>query len=447
MFKKIFLMTACFAVATPEKINTHNDNQAAIAIVGAGILGTAVYWAMRERNDSVMARAQQLLEQNKILVQEADAYLSQECNFLTSDVVVAQNSLDASRAKLSSSYDQLSSVYSTIQARYDSFLTPWNWSDAMFQMGNELKSALELNNVANINIQGLLGRVNYVLCLTRYKQALETINGFVVQNKNICKQKISFFESINSVQELYQSKEIIEVEQIELNQFFIEYKQLGEQLKQVKYSLNVQDRNIQIESDFAVIGQQAESLLDILDKQTKFLNLYLRYKGCIEHINYEYLLIKEVRKIVGGSSYPLIDFISKLNADIKFLKNICINQAVFAQNIIEALLNIKNALIVSNEYVAECRVYEIYLEQQRQAEAAVKAARAAQEAADAAQCQARAAQESAAAAQRQARAAEEQNRLNEEQNRLKREENRINQERNNIERNKQQDNKNNNNRW
>lgn len=420
-------MTAFCAVATPEKINTKNDNQAAAFIAGAGILGTAVYWATRESNDSVTARARALLAQNNVLIQEADTYLSQESNFLTSDLVAVQNSVDTLRVKLSLSYDQLLSVYSAIKARYDSSLTPWNWSDAMLQMCKELKPVIEYNEIKLQEIKLLLSKITYVCNLALYQKALQSTTIFIADNKYFLQQRVFACETIHGLQQILIQKRLI---QKDLQQFFADYKNLNIELDKRGSCLNLSDRNKPVEREFRILYEQA-----------LFLHQILKYSDCIVHLNNESMLIREARKVVGASSYPIKDFVSVLGSDISgLLAASLVAHEPYAQFCLEILQDLKATVIASNEYIAERRAYELYLEQKRQAQAAEKAACAAQEAADAAQRQARAAKEAAEAAQRQARAAEE-------QNRLKKEENRINQERNNAERNKQQNNKNNNDRW
>lgn len=441
MFKKIVLMSILSALATPEKAHSLDDKETVTAVmVCAGALGTIVYWANRESNDSLIARAKLLIEENRQLCNQAEMYVNQNFNFSSSDLNPLQDNLNSFQTKLLVVNNQLKSIYTILNDRYNSSLTPWNWSDKMLQASSKVKAALEVNKVANISVQGLLGRVNYLHCLKTYQYALGAANGFVVENRNIWQQKISLFGAINSLQELCESKEAIKAAQIELDQFFAKYKELDAQLKKIVYSLHMQDRNIHIETDFSILGQQAESLSHILNQHSKFLNMYLKYKACLTHMNSEYLLIKEARKIVGGSSYPLKDFIVQLDHEINVLKSMNTKVTVYAQIVIDSLIEIRNTLIASNEYITELRSYEVYLEQKRQAEAAIRAARAAEEAANAARHQAQAAQEAADTARRQARAAEE-------QNRLKKEQNRIDQERNDLERRKQRDNRNNDNRW
>lgn len=427
MIKKIFLTTVFCAVAIPEKINTQNDNAVAAIVVGAGALGTALYWATRESNDSVMARARQLLDQNNLLLKQVDTCLHQECDFLVSDVIVVQNSINELYTKLSSSYNQLSSVYSIVKNRYDSCLTPWNWSDTMLQIHNELKSVVAYNEIKLQELKLLLSKVAYLCNLALYQKTLQPITVFIANNKCWLQQRIFTCESMYDLEQIFSQKKLI---QKDLHKFFANYKPLNDELKQIVYSLHQSDRNSQIEREFNLLYEQA-----------LFLDYILKYSDCIININNETTLIRQARKVIGASSYPINDFVNQLGSDINnLLKASLVLHEGYAQFCIEILIDLKNTAIASNEYIIERRAYEIYLEQRRQAEAAQKAAQAAQEAADAAQRQARSAQEASDAAYRQARAAEE-------QNRLKKEENRINQERNNIERNKQQNNRNNNDRW
>ncbi len=428
MMKKIFLMTVFFAVATPEKINTRNDNQAAAVLVGAGVLGTALCWAMRESNSSVVARANQLLEQNNELLKEVDDYLSQEYNILTLDIVLAKNNINFLADKLSTLSHQLSSVYSTIKNRHDSSLAPWNWSQAMLQARNKLESVVADTEIKLQKLTLLLDEITYSHKVILYQALVQDMAAFMASNKNLVQQIVVASETIYGLEQVFSQKKLI---QKDLNKFFENYKSLDGALRQRVYSLNPSDRNQQLEKEFNVAYQQ-----------TLFLNEILKYSDCIININNETALIRQARKAIGASSYPIKDFVNKLGSDINDLLNASlVLRDGYAQFCIETLQDLKNTIIASNEYVAERHAYEIYLEQRRQVEAAAKVAQAAQEAADAAQRQARAAEESADAAYRQARAAEE-------QNRLKKEENRIKQERNNIERNKQQqDNRNNNDRW
>lgn len=449
MLKKIILMSVFCIFAVSEKVYSLDNKEIFTSVmVGAGALGTIIYWANRESNDCLAARAELLVEKNKKLCNQAEMYAIQNSNFIPSSLDVLQSELQDFQKELLLLNNQLGSVSRILNDRYNSFLTPWNWSDKILQVSNTVKTAFEINEKTNISIQELLGRVNYLYCLKTYQSLLETVKEFVVKNREVWQQKLSVFQSINSLQELCESKEKIKIAKADSEQFFTTYTCLDTKLKQIIYSLNMQDRNISIESDFRVLGQQLKSLSDILSQHTKFLNIYLKYKECITHIASEHLLIKDARKIVGGSSYPLKDFINMLNFDFNNLKNICVQETVYKETILELLQEVKDAIIVSSEYVLDVRAYEMYLQQKRQIEIeeanienAKRQARAAQEAAYAAQ-------QAADAAQRQARATEEQNRLQREQNRLKEEQNRIEQERNNIERQKQQDARNNNNnRW
>jgi hypothetical protein len=429
MIKKILLMTVFLTVATPEKINTRNDDaQTAAIVVGAvGLVGTAAYWAMRESNASVVARAKDLVEQHNLLLARVDACLQQEYDFLVSDVIVEQANINTLHNQLLASYNQLLAVFGKINARYSSSLTPWNWSKAMLEMRNTLKPLITNTEIKIQELKLLLDTTTYLCKLASYKKALQPIVVFIANNKPLLQQRVFACDSMQGLEMIFGQKKSI---QKDLNHFFDRYKDLDNELEQVEYSIHQTDRDSQTEREFAILCQQA-----------LFLYYIVKYSDCIVHINNEAVLIREARKVIGAASYPVKDFVDGLKHDInKLLDSSMVSFDEYAQFCVDVLQDLKNTIVASNEYIAERRAHEIYLEQKRQAEAAAKAAQAAQEAADAARRQARAAQEAADAASRQARAAEE-------QNRLKIEENRISQERNNIERNNQQANRNNNNRW
>ncbi|MBI2344812.1 hypothetical protein HYV10_01930 [Candidatus Dependentiae bacterium] len=435
MFKRIFFVTILGLIAFPEKaLSLDTNSKAAICATSFIVLGgTAIYWAKRESNDSLIEQAKLLIEENKRICVEAEMCINQNSSCLSSSSLLTglQGALESLQEKLLALKKKLELVNVAIGARYDSYLTPWNWSDKMLQASNQIKTALEMNNVVDINLQLLLGRVNYLYCLKKYNRVLESIQKFIYENKVIYQNK-SPFEEIDSLQELCKSAESIRLGKTELDQFFLQYEQLDSELKQIIHSLNIGDRNQELEVDFHDLWLRVNSLYNILNQHMKYLSNYLKYKESIANVNNEQFLIKEIRKFIGGSSsYPLKDFMSQLNSDINYLKNTCAQQAVYRQTILVMLQEVKDCAIVSNEYVLELRAYELYLQQKLQLEAE-------REKAEAAKRQAQAAQDAASAAFRQVWATEEQNRLLREKNRLQEEQNRIERERNELERRKQQ---------
>lgn len=406
MFKKILLMTVLCHIVMPEKAYSSSSEKeaAAIIVAGAGVLGTIVYWAQRESNDSVVARAKACIRKHQVLLENVKNSIEQK-TVLTSAHITVQG-LNKERSLVLGAYDaellafqqELAAIGHTLAARYNSYVKPWNWSAEMKQELDEVQSVLKYINellyqyvityVAEFNnTYGKLLDAHLALFLPQNNSNL--INKLVQEKNTIlaCTDKLLLNSSvINSVLSSRSSK--------------LEYMQ----------------KNMHIERDFAIIQEQAQ-----------FLNIVLKYSDHVININQEAALVKEVRKLMGtNSSYPIKDFIYRLECDISILDRMEIASAqyVYAGKIL--LRELKNALLVTNEYIAERRAYELYLEQQRQTRAAQEAALAAQQAAWASQQTVWATQE---------------------RNRIERERNRIAQERNNIERSKQQNNNDDNNRW
>lgn len=385
MMKKIFLMTVYCAIAIP-KINTKNDNSATAIVACAGVLGTAVYWATRESNDSVITRAQLCIKQNQLLLENIANYISKK------DI----NRF--SEAELLAFQVELRSIYQILSVRYNSYMKPWNWSFAM-------KEAL-------VNTKNVLESIN--LCLYRY--TIERIHDFQFNSGRFLDPIIAAFRSqdtYNIIVVLQQNRMI----KLELEQYL-----------QISSALNTELLHRGSTLSFTQKDIHAENIFNIYIQQLSFLNIVLKYADCILKMDQEEKLTREARKIIGSSSsYPIKDFVAIVEQDIYALKRMATGTEFYVNTGIELLIEIKKMLLASNEYAVERRAYEAYLEQKRLTEAAIRSARAAQESAEAALHQAR---------------------IAEERNRIERERNRIEQERNNIERNKQRDSRNNNDdRW
>ncbi len=432
MFKKIFLITSLFITFSPEKTYSLNNQETAAIIIGAGVIGTTICCA-RETNDSLIFKARELIHAQTSLSQETEPCLNQELLCMNSDITAAEKMLAHKVAQLSVLQEKLSEIYNVIKGRYNSYVTPWNWTEKMFAIMHESKSAMDSNQKQTKSVNNLLQKIVYLRNLQLYQKILQYIINFIQEYHDSLEQKFICCESDNRLLSLFNQKKSIERE---LNQFFAKHKILQSEW-QKSSNLNFSDRNIEIETEVSVLFQKAV-----------LVNTILKYSNCIVSAENNTNLIFEIRKKMGtASSYPIKDFISLIEHEIENLYKLSlISTACSTEFCIEILQNLKNTVIASNDYIAERRAYEIYLEQQRQVEAAMRAAKAAEDAAQAAKNQARAIQETADATFRQARAIEE-------QNRLKKEENRINEERNTIERNKHQnnrsnnDNRNNNDRW
>jgi hypothetical protein len=125
MLKKIFL---CLIVACSSLQGFHEEQYSTLPVIAttATVAVIAMYWAIREPNNVKIARVQGLMQAYKTTMHEPLSKINS-----VGDIQAYVGNLLEFKKKNQQFFDLVEFSYQEMQARYDSWLKPWNWSQAM----------------------------------------------------------------------------------------------------------------------------------------------------------------------------------------------------------------------------------------------------------------------------------------------------------------------------
>lgn len=130
----IFVM-AC-GIAPMQLRASHDEASNALVVAGttAIVVGTAVYVARRETNESKINRVHKLIDLYGVKIQGVLSKLMDN-----QDISNCIPLLSRSKKEIISMYDATAQLYQEMNNRYNSWVTPWNWTDDMKQAFEAIK--------------------------------------------------------------------------------------------------------------------------------------------------------------------------------------------------------------------------------------------------------------------------------------------------------------------
>gem|GEM_PF-1333075 len=137
MLKKSALICIMACGIAPVQAHTSSEetpNPLVVAGATAIVVGTAVYMARRETNESKINRVHKLIDLYGVRIQ---GQLSQLMNNDDIRYFIAQSS--ASKKEIISMYNATAQLHKEMNNRYNSWVTPWNWTADMKQAFEAIK--------------------------------------------------------------------------------------------------------------------------------------------------------------------------------------------------------------------------------------------------------------------------------------------------------------------
>lgn len=376
-FLKITALALCMSIPV-QSVQQSRSTKAMIAGATVVAVGAAVCISYRESNHVKIVRARQLMDAYRGQIEQSLGLFNDDRSM---DLVVRNPGMF--KIEIVKLQDSLSVIYEELLARYNSWITPWNWT-------KEVQSTCA-------QIEQFLLQTKLVFLLLAAQQSQKTMDSYVTVVDEV-------LASLTDEQQVYQV----------LKQSGPLKKDLRALLPVIKEcECELQQRSFVNKISFAGLYkiEKIERALRDFSQKTWLLITLLRYTPCFAPDMSEYDLAKAVRMINGKeSSYPIMHMVNELDKDIQRINALTIYVSC-EQLCLQMLEQVRMELLASQQHAAECQSYEIYLQQQRLAKAAEEQARAAQDQARAAESQAAAQREQAWALSRQAAAIEERNRL------------------------------------